>query len=106
MPLIPPHDDALSSAIEGWRGWDSTKQKGGKKTGKTAADVLIAPHPGNAYPGFKRFQKASGITRQRLVESMGLLGEADAMLKSSRQSGDVILEWTVIKILNLFKKQI
>lgn len=106
MPLIKQHDDALKNEIEGWRVWDSAKQKGGKKTKKTAADVLIAPHPGNAYPVFKLFQKAGGITRHHLAASMGLLGEADAMLKSSRQSGDIILEWTVIKMLKLFNKQI
>jgi hypothetical protein len=53
---------------------------------------------------YKLFQKAHGIAGDRMVTAMGLLGEADSRLKSSRQPAEDILEWTVIRILNLFKK--
>ena len=84
-------------------GDDETEGKK-KKAKKNMADVLIAPNPNNPYPVYKLFQKAHGIARDRLVASMALLGEADNMLKSSRQPPEVVLEWTVIRILGLFKQ--
>ena len=105
MPLVKQHDKALKDELAGWRASGITKQKGKKKTKAAPADVLIAPNPNNPYPVYKLFQKAQGITRERLAASMTCLGEADGMLKSSRQSAEVILEWSVIKVLNLIKKE-
>jgi DNA polymerase-3 subunit delta len=104
MPLVKQHDDALKNELAEWRAWGSTTTKGKKKAKKNIADVLVAPNPNNPYPVYKLFQKAHGIAGDRMVAAMGLLGEADSRLKSSRQPSEDILEWTVIRILDLFKR--
>ena len=103
MPLVKQHDEALRKELADWQALVSVKKKGNKKAKKNSTDILIAPNPNNPYPVYKLFQKAQGIALDRMKASMGLLGEADSMLKSSRQPSEVILEWTVIRILNLLK---
>jgi DNA polymerase-3 subunit delta len=104
MPQVKQHDESLKNELAEWRASVSAKKKGKKKAKKNIADVLIAPNPNNPYPVYKLFQKAHGIAGDRMITAMGLLGEADSRLKSSRQPAEDILEWTVIRILNLFKK--
>lgn len=104
MPQVKQHDEALKTELAEWQASVSTKKKGKKKTKKNIADVLIAPNPNNPYPVYKLFQKAHGIAGDRMVSAMGLLGEADSRLKSSRQPPEDILEWTIIRILGLFKQ--
>ena len=104
MPQVKQHDQALKKELEAWQVAADVKKKGKKKAKKNATDLLIAPNPNNPYPVYKLFQKAHGITRDRMVDAMAFLGEADSMLKSSRQPPAVILEWAVIRILGLFKR--
>ena len=104
MPQVKQHDEALKNELAEWQTSVSKEKKGKKKAKKNIADVLIAPNPNNPYPVYKLFQKAHGIAGDRMVTAMGLLGEADSRLKSSRQPSEDILEWTVIRILDLFKK--
>lgn len=106
MPLVKQHDEALKNELEEWQAWGTLEgvvKKGKKKAKKNVTDMLIAPNPNNPYPVYKLFQKAQGIAGDRMIASMACLGEADSMLKSSRQPSEVILEWAVIRILNLFR---
>jgi DNA polymerase-3 subunit delta len=104
MPQVTQHDQALKKQLEEWQSWETPDGAGEsqpRKTRKIPTDMLIAPNPNNPYPVYKLFQKAHALAGDRLVESMACLGEADDMLKSSGQPSEVILEWTVIRILNL-----
>jgi DNA polymerase-3 subunit delta len=104
MPQVKQYDEALKNDLADWQALISVKKKGKKRAKKNVTDLLIAPNPNNPYPVYKRFQKALSIRGDRLITSMGLLGEADSRMKSSRQPPELILEWTVIKILDLFKR--
>lgn len=104
MPLVKQHDEALKKELEEWQALDNPKKKGKKKAKKNATDVLIAPNPNNPYPVYKLFQKASGVARDRMMASMACLAETDSALKSSRQPPEMVLEWAVIRIINLLKQ--
>ncbi len=107
MPQVKQHDQDVKKELEDWQeqgASDNVENKRKKKTKKKVTDVLIAPNPNSPYPVYKLFQKAHNISRRRIVGSMTFLRDADGMLKSSRQQPKIIIEWAVIRILNLLKK--
>jgi len=99
MPRVEQHDQMLKTRLESWR---EQLSPGGRKK-KMSTDLLIAPNPRNAFPVYKLFQKAHGITLEGIVRSLAYVREADGMLKSSRQSAEAILDWAVVRISTLFR---
>ncbi|MBW2611245.1 MAG: hypothetical protein JRE12_02615 [Deltaproteobacteria bacterium] len=106
MPQVKQHDQALNKKLEAWQERESlvvAGKKGKKKKKKISTDLLIAPNPNNPYPVYKLFQKAHSISMEHIVSSLTYVRDADVMLKSSRQQPEAILDWAVIRIINLFK---
>lgn len=102
IPAIGAHDQKLSSDVSRWEEALSSPRvkKGGKKkkSGKVAADLLIARNPKNPYPVYQLFKKAEHFTETELLSFLKLLDKTDIRLKSTALDPKLVLEAAVMDI--------
>ena len=107
IPAIVEYDRELMDQLIKWQtmlngetiSQKTGSSKKGKKTKKKATtDLLIAKNPKNPYPIYLLLQKSDGFSRDKLINALEVLGEADKKLKTSSQSPKLVLEKAILGI--------
>lgn len=96
LPGLMAFDSDIKSQMDAWH--HIFQDEAGKGKTNTAADLLLASNPQNAYPVFQVFQKSENFLLQELKQIIAFLSDLDFRLKSSSLDAKTALEFFIMKI--------
>lgn len=105
VPQLISYEDALNRTYREWQGrmeppeGRTRKDSVGKASGGDRikdAEIRLMKKGQNPYPVFLLFRRVQGVSMERLIQWMRLLGEADDRLKSGPLDAKAVLEYVVI----------